>query len=68
MLTKTFGTGIAYPTRTNDGMQSKDPLKPNPRADGFSLYCNWVANRVLQSLLQQNVTKSKMHRTNVTNR
>jgi hypothetical protein len=46
-MTKTFGTGIAYPTRTNDGMQMSDGGKPKPRADSFSLYCNWVANRVI---------------------
>jgi hypothetical protein len=51
ILTKTFGTGIAYPTRTNDGMQMSDGGRPKPRADSFSLYCNWVANRVLLSLL-----------------
>ena len=37
--------------------------KPNPRADSFSLYCNWVANRVLISLLQKNYLSSKIHRT-----
>lgn len=63
VLTKTFGTGIAYPTRTNDGMVMSDAGKPNPRADSFSLYCNWVANRVLISLLQQNYLASKIHRT-----
>ena len=62
-LTKTFGTGIAYPTRTNDGMVMSNNGKPNPRADSFSLYCNWVANRVLISLLQKNYLTSKIHRT-----
>jgi hypothetical protein len=44
-------------------MVMSDAGKPNPRADSFSLYCNWVANRVLISLLQQNYLASKIHRT-----
>ena len=62
VLTKTFGTGIAYPTRTNDGMQISDG-KPKPRADSFSLYCNWVANRVLLQLMQNNLLSSKIQKT-----
>jgi hypothetical protein len=49
ILTKTFGSGIAYPTFTNDGMIVPD--RGHPRADSFSLYCNWVANRVLLNIL-----------------
>jgi hypothetical protein len=48
ILTKAFGSGIAYPTRTNDGMVVKDDKHPYPRADSYSLYCNWVAGRVLK--------------------
>lgn len=47
LLTKTFGTGIAYPVRTNDGMVIPDSNKVNPRADSFSLYLNFVADRIL---------------------
>jgi len=41
----------------------RDGGKPNPRADSFSLYCNWVANRVLLNLLQANLLASKIQRT-----
>lgn len=51
VLTKLFGSGIAYPTRTNDGMIRAEPGKPNPKADSFSLYCNWVANRILMNII-----------------
>lgn len=47
-LLKVFGSGIAYPIRTSDGMMSRAGSAPYPRADSFSLYCNFVANRVLQ--------------------
>jgi hypothetical protein len=47
LLTKTFGTGIAYPLRTNDGMVIPEAGKTNPRADSFSLYLNFVADRIL---------------------
>jgi len=47
ILSKAFGVGIAYPTRTNDGMACKEVGKLYPRADSFSLYCNWVANKLL---------------------
>ena len=47
-LSRAFGIGIAYPTRTRDGMITSMPDgKPNPRADSFNLYSNWVANKVL---------------------
>jgi len=51
ILAKVFGSGIAYPTLTNDGMQRSDHGKKGHRADSFSLYCNWVANRLLKNLL-----------------
>ena len=51
LLMKTFGTGLAYPVRTNDGMVMPEAGKVNPRADSFSLYMNYVANTLLSNLL-----------------
>ena len=51
VLTKTFGSGIAYPTKTNDGIKNSLSAKINPRADSFSLYCGWVANKLLSNLI-----------------
>jgi len=51
LLTKTFGTGLAYPMRTNDGMIVPEAGKSNPRADSYSLYMNYVADRILQNIL-----------------
>ena len=61
-MTKIFGSGIAYPIRTNDGMMRPDKGKVNPRADSFSLYCNWVANRVLMNLLPKSVLDNKLQK------
>lgn len=66
ILTKTFGSGIAYPTFTNDGMIVPD--RGHPRADSFSLYCNWVANRVLLNILPKTQLDSKLHQTMRSNR
>lgn len=63
MLTKTFGTGIAYPLRTNDGMIIPDAGKTNPRADSFSLYLNFVADRILQNVLPKSRLDNKLHKT-----
>ena len=63
ILTKSFGSGIAYPTVTNDGMMRADRDKINHRADSFSLYCNWVANRVLLNLLPKTMLDTKLQRT-----
>lgn len=63
LLTKTFGSGLAYPTRTNDGMMRCDGGKANPRADSFSLYGGWVANRILLNLLPKTMLDNKLHRT-----
>ena len=41
---KAFGSGLAFPMRSNDGMVIPDSGKSNPRADSFSLYLNFVAN------------------------
>jgi len=68
LLTKSFGTGLAYPTRTNDGMIRPDAGKPEPRADSFSLYCGWVANRILLNILPKNILDNKLHRTMRNNR
>jgi hypothetical protein len=51
LLNKVFGSGLAFPMRSNDGQIIPDPEKANPRADSFSLYLNFVANTVLQNLL-----------------
>jgi len=60
---KTFGTGLAYPVRTNDGMVIPESGKANPRADSFSLYCNYVANTLLSNLLPKTRLQNKGHRT-----
>ena len=68
LLTKTFGMGLAYPTRTNDGMMIPEGGKADPRADSFSLYCNWVANRILMNLLPKSNLDNKLHITMRNNR
>ena len=36
--------------------------RPDPRADSFSLYCNWVANRMLLNILPKSqILDSKLH-------
>ena len=65
-LLKVFGSGIAYPIRTSDGMMSRDGTAPYPRADSFSLYCNFVANRILQQLFSANYLSSKLHKASAT--
>ena len=52
--------GIALPIRTNDGMVIADKNKPNPRADSYSLYLNWVAKTVLDNLLPKSKLLSKL--------
>ena len=68
ILTKTFGSGLAYPLRTNDGMIMSEAGKVNPRADSFSLYSNFVANTMLGNLLPKSRLENKMHKTNRPNR
>jgi hypothetical protein len=68
ILTKTFGTGIAYPLRTNDGMIIPDAQQiqqkgGNPRADSFSLYLNFVADTILKNILPKNKIENKLHKT-----
>lgn len=66
ILTKTFGTGIAYPLRTNDGMVIPDTqatIKGNPRADSFSLYLNFVADTILKNLLPKSKLDNKLQKT-----
>ena len=62
LLTKTFGSGLAFPLRTNDGMAhpDKDKVNANPRADSYSLYLNYVANQVLMNLLPHSKLMSKL--------
>ena len=63
LLMKTFGSGLAYPVRTNDGMIIPEAGKVNPRADSFSLYMNYVANTILSNLLPKTRLQNKNHRT-----
>ena len=63
LLMKTFGSGLAYPVRTNDGMILPESGKFNPRADSFSLYMNYVANTLLSNLLPKTRLQNKNHRT-----
>lgn len=63
LLNKTFGSGLAFPMRSNDGQIIPDQGKANPRADSFSLYLNFVANTMLQNLLPKTKIDSKLHRT-----
>jgi hypothetical protein len=55
--------GIAFPIRTNDGMVIADKNKPNPRADSYSLYLNWVAKTVLDNLLPKSKLQNKLQKT-----
>lgn len=52
--------GIAYPTETNDGVVAKNGITKKTRADSFSLYQGWVSNRILFSLLNMTLLKSKV--------
>jgi len=63
ILAKVFACGLAYPVRTKDGMIVSDPKMSNPRADGFSLYMNFVGDQILKSLLPKaKYTKSCIHK------
>ena len=59
LLMKTFGSGLGFPLRTNDGMVIPQAGKPNPRADSFSLYMNYVANTLLSNLLPKSRLQMK---------
>lgn len=61
VLAKCFACGIAYPVRTKDGMLAANPSIKNPRADGFSLYMNFVGDQILKGV----VPKTKMIRSTV---
>ena len=51
VLKKCFACGVGFPVRTKDGGPgAKDPAL-NPRADGYRLYMNTVAEMLLKSLL-----------------
>ena len=63
LLMKTFGSGLGYSLRTNDGMILPDSSKSNPRAYSFSLYLNFVADKVLQNLLPKSKLDNKLHKT-----
>ena len=67
VLTKCFGMGIGYSTRTNDSGQTdafkianQDNEKANIslRSDSFGLYAGRVADLVLMSLLQPSILNS----------
>lgn len=62
LLTKCFGSGLAFPMRTNDGMIQRDVNKPNPRADSFSLYLNYVAKTMLTNLLPKSKMENKQYK------
>ena len=63
VLTKTLACGIAYPVRTKDGMMANNPNMKNPRADGFSLYMNFVADTILKTLLPKSkMIKNSIHK------
>ena len=51
VLTRIYGSGIAFPTSTTDGMIKTNYAKLEYRADGFRLYCNTVANKILNGIL-----------------
>ena len=57
---KAFGSGLAFPMRSNDGMVIPDSGKQNPRADSFSLYLNFVANQMLTNLLPKSKLDTKL--------
>ena len=58
VLAKTFACGIAYPVRTKDGM-----MVNNPRADGFSLYMNYVGDTILKNIIPKaKMIKSTIHK------
>lgn len=57
---KIYGTGLAYPQRTNDGMVITESNKLNPRADSFSLYLNYVADKILTNLLPKTKLETRM--------
>lgn len=60
-LCKVFGCGLAFPTHTNDGRLVPEVGKLNPRADSFSLYLNYVGNKILENLLPKSKLNSKVH-------
>lgn len=60
-LRKVFGSGIAFPTRTTDGRIIPEAGKPNPRADSFSLYLNYVGTKILENILPKSKLLSKAH-------
>ena len=63
VLTKTLACGIAYPVRTKDGMMANNPNMNNPRADGFSLYMNFVGDTILKTLLPKSkMIKNSIHK------
>jgi len=62
LLMKAFGSGLAFPMRSNDGMIIPDSGKSNPRADSFSLYLNFVANQMLSNLLPKSKLDTKLQK------
>lgn len=51
VLNKCLAAGIGYPVRTTDGItgDKKEHKSKHPRADGFSLYMNFVGDKVLRN-------------------
>ena len=63
VLAKCFACGIAYPVRTKDGMLVTNPTTSNPRADGFSLYMNFVGDNILKNMMPKaKMIKSAVHK------
>jgi hypothetical protein len=61
-LSKIFGSGLGFPMRTNDGViNAESNALINPRADSFSLYMNFVAEKMLQNLLPKGKLEGTMH-------
>jgi hypothetical protein len=51
VLAKCFAAGLGRPVRTKDGKVNKNDGVPNPRADGFSLYMNYVGSVLLKNII-----------------
>ena len=59
---KLFGSGLAYPLRTSDGMIVQEAGRLQPRADSFSLYMNHVGNTMLANLLPKGKLEHQAHK------
>lgn len=62
ILAKTFGQGLAYPQRTNDGKTKIEVFTKNPRADSFTMYLNIVSKKLLENFLPKSKLDSKINK------